>query len=125
MARPKTATAILDARGAFKKDPQRKRNDEPVVSEGLDTTPPEHLTHEQVSRWVEIIKIAPAGVITSADLLAVEALAIMWAEFREKTTDYPVSKLGRMMQIMSKLGLDPSGRAGLVVEKSKTNKFDD
>ena len=117
MARPATATAILQLRGAFKKDPQRRRPNEPEVTAPFVFDPPAHLSESSADCWREIAGIAPAGVLTAADVLVVEMLADLLADYRREPSAMAPVKLGHMRQMLRSLGLDPSGRASLVVPK--------
>jgi len=123
MPRPKTATSILEARGAYKANPQRKPLHEPIVNEPFDTTPPEELEGKELECWHETIGLVPAGVLTAADRMSVELVAVLMTEFRAKKGKTPGAVLNRLAMELGKLGLNPSGRAGLVVEKPKENQF--
>lgn len=123
MARPRTATSILDARGAFKVNPERKRDKEPQAAE-FDPTPPEYFDAEHVKTWHEIVNMIPAGVLKSADTLQVEMLTNLVVDYRRDPDKFNTQRLGRMSNEMHKLGLNPSGRASLTVEKPKENEFD-
>lgn len=126
MARPKTASSILDARGAFRKNPQRRRPNEPKVTAQLRRTPPKYLTKEQKTCWKEVTKLAPAGVLTAADAIAVEVVACLLAEFRANPVGMPASRITRLTTEMKTLGLNPSGRAGLTVPSPPSDdEFDD
>lgn len=125
MARPRTATNILDARGAFQKDPQRKRPDEPKPKTKFRKNAPAHLTAEQRSVWKELVRQIPAGVLTGADAAVVEITVVLFAQFRELGACMPAAQLTRMCALMGRLGLDPSGRASLVVPVEKANPFAD
>jgi len=125
MARSRTATAILDARGAFAKDPQRKRPDEPKVSTPFPRQSPDHLSPEESACWVEIVGIAPAGVLTGADTVIVEMVACLLAEYRKDREGFAAAKLTRLSSEINRIGLSPSSRAALTVDKPKDNEFDD
>ena len=125
MARPRTATNILDARGAFQKDPQRKRPNEPKSTIAFRASAPAHLTAEQCAVWAELVTQIPAGVLTGSDAAVVEITAVLFAQFRELGADMPAGHLTRMCALMGQLGLSPSGRASLVVPVEKVNPFDD
>ena len=123
MGRQRTATSILESRGAFKANPNRKREAEPVVNEPLDKTPPPHLNEMEADCWHEIIGLAPSGVLTAADKMSVEMIAVLMTEFRLNKADTTAAIINRLAQELTKLGLNPSGRAGLTVEKPKENQF--
>jgi hypothetical protein len=80
MARLRTPTEQLRAKGAFAKDPQRSRNDPPTA--GPIGSWPAHLKLNERAVWDEIVTLAPEGVLTSADRLGVEQLARMIAKAR-------------------------------------------
>lgn len=127
MARPRTATNILEMKGAFKHDPQRRRPDEPKVSAAIRKTPPRNLTKEQKACWKEILKLAPEGVLTAADAISVEIVACLLAEYRHDPLLMPASRITRLTTEMKTLGLNPSGRASLVVPNPSrpADDFDD
>jgi len=125
MGRPRKATNVLDLKGAFKKDPQRKRPDEPIPEGEFKTEPPEHFSDEEIAMWNELIKQAPAGVLTSADMFGFEVFVTLAVEFRVKGADMLAANMTRMCTLMGKFGLDPSGRASLIVVKpKKKNDFE-
>lgn len=124
MGKPRTATNILESKGAFKKNPNRKRPNEPKVTNPFPTSAPEQLSDEQVACWNEIVSIAPAGVLTGADTIIVEIGACLLAEFREKQGAIDTARITRLTTELGKLGLTPSSRAGLTVDKPKGNEFD-
>jgi hypothetical protein len=124
MGRPRTPTRVLDARGAFKKDPQRKRDGEPEVKNPLGAAP-DRLTESEQQAWQLIADRAPLGVLTEADGIAVEMaakmLAAAWADF-EGMTD---GRLSRLMSTLGTFGMNPSDRAKLSIEKAPdANPFD-
>jgi len=125
MARPRTATNILEARGAFRKDPQRKRPNEPKVDSAFPAKPPAHLDAAERKCWREVVRIAPAGVLTGADIVTVEIVARLLAEFRDDSRGMQVARITRLTSEMGKIGLSPSARASLSVYKPDENEFDD
>ncbi len=124
MARPRTPTALLDARGAFKNHPDRKRDSEPVVKEPLGA-PPSRLTGLEVEAWMEIVEFAPMGVLTRADRHAVEQAARLMAESWEDFKSFPTAKLTRLQVTLGQFGMNPSDRSKLSIGKPKDgNPFD-
>ena len=124
MARPRTPTALLDARGAFKNHPERRRDGEPVVNTPLGN-PPAHMTELESACWFEIAELAPRGVLTSADRVMVEALSHLLAEFRTKKSEFTAAAHARMFAYLGQLGMMPAERSKLSVEKPKdVNPFD-
>ena len=125
MARPRTPTAILDARGAFRKDPQRRRDGEPEVREPIGAMPG-YFDESQKVAWKQITNQAPMGVLTEADTGAVEMASILMAEMRTDWGNFTVGKIGRLQALLGQFGMTPSERARLNIAKPKDdNPFDD
>ncbi|MEW8230367.1 MAG: hypothetical protein AB2745_08590 [Candidatus Thiodiazotropha endolucinida] len=127
MARNRTASNILELKGAFRKNPNRARKNEPKVdTANVNKRPPAKLTADQKKTWRELIKAIPAGVLSNSDRIQVEIVACLLAEFRDRKGQIPTDRITRLTTEMGKLGLNPSGRASLVVaDNPKANKFDD
>lgn len=125
MARPRTPTKVLDARGAFKKDPQRKREGEPEVKEPVGSVP-KYFDDMQKAAWKQITTQAPMGVLTEADTMAVEMASILLAEMRTDWDSFTVGKIGRLQALLGQFGMTPADRARLNIGKPKdANPFDD
>ena len=82
MAKPRTASKILELRGLFKKHPDRKRS-EPEVKNQLRKTAPRCLSADQKLVWRKILKIVPPGVLLESDEMIVACVACLWAQFIE------------------------------------------
>ena len=125
MARPRTPTNVLDARGAFKKNPQRKRQDADTA--GQLTGAPAHLTGAARQAWEEITRCAPRDVLTESDRLALELAAQLLAQFRTDPVEFPAAKLVRLEALLGKFGMTPADRAkvGGKKEAPKGNPFAD
>lgn len=125
MGRPRTPTKILDARGAFKNHPDRKRDDEPVVSEPLGG-PPDWFSEEEAAMWIELASRIPPGVATDSDWPVMCQCAVMFAKFKEAPSKFTAAEHGRLSALLGKFGFSPSDRASLGVGKQKDeNPFDD
>ena len=125
MARPRKPTALLEAKGAFKKNPDRARAGEPEVKTPLGQ-PPAHMTELERACWFEFAELAPTGVLTSADAPALELAACLMAEFRTVKSDFPATKIGRLQGLLGAFGMTPADRAKLSIEKPKdVNPFSD
>lgn len=125
MARPRTPTNVLDARGAFKKHPERARTD--AQTAGPLGRPPAHVKGEVLKAWKEICKSAPLDVLTVSDRLALELAANLLAQFRTDAVDFPAAKLVRLEALLGKFGMTPADRAkvGGKKEAPKGNPFAD
>ena len=123
MVRPRTATTLLDLSGAFKKNPNRARPDEPEVDTNIDKTAPGHLEELEKRCWDELVRQIPAGVLSSSDLTSLEIVAKLLAEWREDSRKMATARIARMTNEMGKFGLNPSARASLIVDKPKKNPY--
>ena len=125
MARPRTPTNVLDARGAFKKNPQRRRQD--AEPSGQLGAAPAHLECEALQAWEEIKRSAPRDVLTESDRLALEVAAQLLAQFRTDPVEFPAAKLVRLEALLGKFGMTPADRAkvGGKKEAPKGNPFAD
>lgn len=122
MARPRTPTAILETRGAFKKNPQRRRPEEPKVGTGLGE-PPADLTALERAAWEQIARECAKGVLTGADRIAVEIASRLLARFREEG-DLPGAKLAQLSSLLGRFGMTPADRSKVHVEKKQPeNEF--
>lgn len=123
MGRPKTPTKLLDARGAFRKHPERRRDGEPEVKDPLGSPP--SLEPDELEAWREIIERAPVGVLTAADWHSVEMASCLMAEYRRDRTGFAAGKMGRLQSLLGRFGMTPADRASLNIEKPKDgNPYD-
>ena len=110
--RPRKPTAVHDITGAFKKNPQRKkeRSGEPVPVDGIDKVPPPHFNQFQSAVYLEILEQIPPRVATVSDKIIVEITAVLLAEFRFmgklKSAD-----LSLLIKNLSQLGMTPADRS--------------
>lgn len=118
MAGPRTSTAILELRGAFKNHPGRRleRAGEPVTAEPVGT-PPEGLDDACKAAWNELVDIAPAGVLCRFDRVALEIAAVLLAQFRASPSDFPVTKLSRLNALLGQFGMTPSDRSKVSIAR--------
>lgn len=126
MSRNRTPTNILELRGAFKKDPQRARKEEPKPEGQFKKTPPRHLNPEQKKTWKELTRLVAPGVLTSSDPLTVELAVVCLVKFRAMSNGgekWDNAVLTRLSTELDKLGLSPAGRAKLTVPQKKINKY--
>jgi len=115
MSRARTATALLDARGAFAKNPDRKRVD-PEVKQPFPDVAPANLTPVQVKWWHRVVEMVPDAVLTGADPLVVRICACLAAEFAVDPDKMPTARIAQLRGVMGELGLSPSARAKLAVK---------
>jgi len=125
MARPRIPTNVLDARGSFKKDPQRARVD-PATKKLKAPPRAEHFNDDHKKIWRELVKAAPENVITDSDRIALEVCCLLLHEFRTSPMDFPAAKLVRLETMLGKFGMTPADRAkvaGPGGKKQEANPF--
>lgn len=126
MPGPRTSTAILELRGAFRNHPGRhqERMGEPATDEPVGM-PPEILDDACKAAWNELVEIAPAGVLCRFDRVALEIAAVLLAQFRESPNDFPVTKLGRLNALLGQFGMTPSDRSKVSIARpAVSSKYD-
>lgn len=113
MARPRTPSNVLELRGAFKKNPQRRRS--PVVAAGeFNPEPPAHLTQDHVRAWHWIVKQIPPGVLTASDYSSIEMMAGLQARaWLTGELDY----IKELRQWFGQYGMTAAGREKISAKK--------
>ena len=125
MPRPRTPTKVLELKGAFEKNPQRKREGEPVPV-GEVAPPPTHLNAREQRVYIELVEAAPPGVLTSADTQVVSIAARLEAEWRRDGSKFPAGKIGQLVKALAQMGMTPADRSKISLGKpEEAGKFDD
>ncbi len=126
MARNRTPSNILELRGAFDKNPQRRR-EEPKVENELGP-PPDHFDDDRKAAWAEVADMAPEGVLTKSDRLAVEMLADLLVRYRasmkpggEKFTS---ADRRDMLAVLARFGMTSADRTRVAAPKEKEETGD-
>ena len=123
MGRPRTPTNVLDRRGAFKKNPQRKRTD--PVTNGPVGAAPRHLSVAQKKIWRELVKIMPAGVVSCAERIALEEMCYLIHEMRTELDYMTDGRRSLLRSYLGQFGMTPADRAKInVPPPAPTNRFD-
>lgn len=91
---------------------------------GVLGKPPKHFGPRVAAIWTEIVVAIPEGVAGSADRMVVEMATRLMDQFRTDP-DMQASRIAILMQLLSRLGLDPQARTKLQVEQQPTAKPDD
>ncbi|MDU9400608.1 hypothetical protein [Pseudomonas sp. zfem003] len=117
MGRPRKPTNVLELTGAFKKNPDRAREDAQTV--GPLTGPPPHLNGGALHAWKEIAGHAPLEVLTNSDRIALELAAQLLHQFREDPVEFPATKLVRLEALLGKFGMTPADRAKVAGKPSR------
>lgn len=135
MARPRTSAKVLELRGAYKKHPERRRQD----AEGagpFERDPPSHLSAEAVPAWRWIVARLPQVSLSSSDEVAVEAAAItlsgIWQLVKMAGALAALSPAykglsAELRQWLAQLGMTPQARTKIppAPEGPKGNPFAD
>jgi hypothetical protein len=125
--RPPKATKVLELNGAYKKNPQRRKDraNEPQTTGPLPPYPGSMEGRTQEDAYNLIVASAPLGVLTDADLLTVlEMSRLLFLSWNDACT---ASERHLLLTMLGKLGMNPSDRARLQVapkEKPK-NRWSD
>ena len=110
LARPRTPTAVLELRGAFKNHPSRLRDRklEPLVTTPLPE-PPRRLPKPVRSVWVEMGSYG--FCLTSADKFLVEIAATLMSRYRGDELKSADTSL--LIGLLNKIGFSPAERRKL------------
>ena len=85
----------------------------PHVIRPVGKAPP-HLSSAERSVWAELVRGAPAGLLTRSDRLILEVLSRLVVRMR--TSDPKTSELNCVVNVLSKMGLTPVDRNKLNLE---------
>jgi len=123
MPKPRTPSAVLEARGAFDKDPARRRED--FEAGAFDPTPPKYFYVKQKAVWAEIVGVLPATVLQATDRMAVELAARLIAQFRaQPDAEVTSAQVAQIRTALAVLGMTPADRSRVSAKKeTPTNPF--
>jgi len=119
MAGRKKPTALL-VPNAFKKNPDRARNNEPQTPPLGDA--PFHFSKKQRMIWDEIKSTAADGVLQQSDSFAIEDMVYLIEEKRDCPKAFQSAKYTILVKLYAKFGLTASDRASLEVPKKENKK---
>jgi len=112
MARPRTATAVLDTRGSFLQHPARVRPFEPDTDKPLGE-PPERLTPEVQTVWQEVSAQLLPGVGKESDRTMFEVLCRLI--YKMRTGNIKIMELNSMVSLCARFAMTPSDRSKVAV----------
>lgn len=121
MARPRKPTAVLDLKGAFKKDPARgkARANEPKIDAAIGE-PPAALGDDEKALWREL---AVYGAwLTAGDRLLLEIACRLMVLFRTNALDG--GGISKLITALSKLGFSPTDRSKVNAPGAKEPEAD-
>lgn len=110
-------TAILEASGAYKHDPRRRRHGEPDSGRGVGPAP-EWLAQDARAIWDEIVADCAPGVWQSGDRGFLAALSELLARFRRDPTGFGTKSMTQLLGMLARAGMTPADRSKVVVGKS-------
>lgn len=117
MPKPRTPSAMLEARGAFAHNPDRARED--FDSGDFDKTAPAYFHEGQVAVWDEIVRLLPASVLQATDRLAVELTSRLIARFRSiDDADVNMAQVAQIRTALATLGMTPADRSRVSAKKT-------
>jgi phage terminase small subunit len=121
MARPRKPTTLLEVRGAFVKNPNRKRGHEPIA-EGV-AVKPRFVKKTAACLWREYApRVAAMGILKEVDSFNFGVWCCLAAEFEKDSQAMPANRIAQMRQVGERFGLDAGARAKLAVtEGDKIN----
>jgi phage terminase small subunit len=116
MAKPRTPSTVLEARGAFDKDPSRRRED--FEAGEFDPKPPTYFKAHQKAVWNEIVGVLPATVLQATDRMAVELAARLIAQFRKQDdAEVTSAQVAQIRTALAVLGMTPADRSRVSAKK--------
>jgi hypothetical protein len=117
MSRPRTPTAVLALRGAFRRNPNRlkDRKCEPIVTNPLPE-PPKYLTKAATLAWLEMK--AWGFWLTSADQFLVAIAATLMDRYR--IDQLKAGDVSLLIGLLGKIGFSPKERGSLNLPSNGT-----
>jgi len=115
MARPRTDAKILELRGAFDRNPQRRRH-EPPRGAPLDPEPDPSWRAPLKRAWRELVATAPEGLYEQSDRGALRILAQLYVLMDEAKPGSPtwIRLTNAALKYHNHLGLTPKARERLL-----------
>jgi hypothetical protein len=123
MARPRTPTGVLEAKGSFLKHPERKRAraNEPRPTGELGD-PPKDLSKEEKTAWRYLASLLAPGVAKNMDRAAMEEAAILRVICKNSQATAAERQLYR--NYLSAFGMTPADRSRVHVEPTDARQDD-
>lgn len=122
MSRSPMPSYLLDARGAYKKNPNRTRVD---VVDGRELgAPPEHLDEAGRAAWLELAGNATPDTLSRADRVALELTTRLLLKMR--SGEAKAAELTLLAGQLAKFGCTPADRTRVTaIPRKEHNEFDD
>jgi len=124
MSRNRTASNVLELKGAFKHDPMRARVDA-ATGRPIGPCPVDGPITYEIA-WDYLISCSPAGVLDERDRPFLEVAARLFTEMRNNFEGMHPARLGRLEMMLSKLGMTPVDSSRVKADSTqKKNTFAD
>jgi phage terminase small subunit len=121
MARPKKATAILEATGAFEKNPDRKRHSEPTA-EG-EPVKPKFIKGSASRIWDEYApKLVKMGTLKAVDSAGFATWCFLESEFQKEPSRMTAALFTQKRAYEERFGMSAGARAKLSVGDAEKKK---
>jgi hypothetical protein len=101
-------TAVLEAKGSFKKNPQLKRVDPKTTDEIGE--PPAYFSETESTVWHELIATSPKGVLKNSDRTALEIASTLLTDYRKDRESFNTARLNALQKALASLGRTPVDR---------------
>lgn len=127
MARPRTPTETLVAKGSFLRHPERKRarSSEPIPRPFGEA--PKHLGKDEKKVWNELSQKLQPGVAGDSDETAFEVLVCLVVNFRRRRKSRlpeVVGELAQMNKLFVQFGMTPADRSRVSASPGEEKKND-
>ncbi len=128
MARPRTASNILELKGSFAKNPDRGRAREGEMEAfGQVGEAPDYLSESEALCWDELKGDLPDGALSQSDRshLAMVSKLLAYAKVTP-VQDIPAQMMSRLMAGLGLMGMTPADRSKVKIpKKAAVNPFND
>lgn len=117
MPMPRTPSKVLEARGTFAHNPDRKRED--FASGAFDKSPPSYFKELQIDAWNDIVEVLPDSVLQATDGIIVELAARLVSRFRAiDDADITMAQVAQIRTALATLGMTPADRSRVSAKKT-------
>lgn len=120
----KHPTALLEAKGAFVKDPQRKRKGEPKPRAGIGKAP-EKFSTDFDEVWDEVVDNICPGVLGNSDRIHLEMTVNTLIEYRRDPAGMSASNKQVLKSLLGHMGMNPVDRTRIVAEQKEQQSKED
>ena len=115
-------TAVLEAKGSFKKNPQLKREDAKTSDE--IGQPPIYFSDAEAAIWHELIATSPKGVLKNSDRTTLEIATTLLNDFRQDRASFNTSRLNALQKALASLGRTPVDRGRIAAPEPEKDPND-